>query len=416
MVIFLFPLNLLIVLYIVINTLDIIVIIIHKGENVGNTIKLVSGFILFVIGVLIAYETIIYNLISILFFVALIIGIVGLIMIVSYFIDSNAIRTTNMIKEFIETGENNVNSFRRQERKSINDGPLKVRSNDNGNRNINFGEFAENDYSNFSENENYASFEDNPKAVLNVAHHQENNDNFDNQLEFTPNYDKPLKVTRTPKKRSLNGYIPEVQDIIVEKDRTDEIRRALAEDEIIVEHDVDTQKQVEPEIASNRDIKIDVNNPESLPIPKSLNSYVISNEGLLTSKEAFDNLANYVNKEIMLEIPSLNDLSDRFLSHVPTIYSRVIINEFDVSDMSYMFLISSLLKQGVHIKTVPKVHSINLITDDSHAMIISEGNDDMEYGAIYNDRHSISNIRADFEKTWNLASNLDDKIIDGSVV
>ena len=162
---------------------------------------------------------------------------------------------------------------------------------------------------------------------------------------------------------------------------------------------------------ASRDIKIDVNHPESLPVPKSLNSYVLSDSGMLTSQEAFDNLAVNVNKEIMLEIPSLNDLSDRFLSHVPTIYSRVIINEFDVSDMSYMFLISSLLKQGVHIRTVPKVHTINLITDDSYAMIISEGKDEMEYGAIYNDRISISNIRADFEKTWNIASSLDDNIL-----
>lgn len=164
-------------------------------------------------------------------------------------------------------------------------------------------------------------------------------------------------------------------------------------------------------MAANRDIKIDINNPESLPVPKALNSYVLSGNGVLTSKEAFDNLAVNVTKEIMLEIPSLNDLSDRFLSHVPTIYSRVIINEFDVSDISYIFLISSLIKQGVHIRTVPKVHSINLITDDSYAMIISEGKDDMEYGAIYDDRNSISNIRADFERTWNIASSLDENII-----
>ena len=96
----------------------------------------------------------------------------------------------------------------------------------------------------------------------------------------------------------------------------------------------------------------------------------------------------------MLEIPSLNELSDRFLSHVPTIYSRVIISEFNLSDMSYTFLISSLLKQGVHIKTVPKVYSTNLITDDSYAMIISQGQDNEEYGAIFNDRISISNIRS----------------------
>ena len=79
--------------------------------------------------------------------------------------------------------------------------------------------------------------------------------------------------------------------------------------------------------------------------------------------------------------------------------------------MSYMFLISSLLKQGVHIKTVPKVHTVNLITDDSHAMIISDSQNGVEYGAIYDDRSSISNIRAAFEKTWDIASNLDDSIL-----
>ena len=57
---------------------------------------------------------------------------------------------------------------------------------------------------------------------------------------------------------------------------------------------------------------------------------------------------------------------------------------------------------------------LNLITDDSHAMIISEGKDAVEYGAIYNDRNSISNIRADFEKTWNIASNLDENILMGA--
>ena len=166
-------------------------------------------------------------------------------------------------------------------------------------------------------------------------------------------------------------------------------------------------------IGEPRNIQIDVNHPESLPVPKLLRSFVVYDGGLITSSEAFDKLANDVHKEIMLEIPSLNDLSDRFLSHVPTVYSRVIINDFDVSDMSYMILVSSLLKQGVQIKTVPQVHSINLITDDSNAMIISKGsnNSDVEYGAIYEDRKSISEIRTSFEKTWDIAANLDENLV-----
>jgi hypothetical protein len=179
---------------------------------------------------------------------------------------------------------------------------------------------------------------------------------------------------------------------------------------------------LEPEIVSQtvptqRDIAIDINNPERLPVPDSLKGNVLIGNELVTSNDAFEELAVGVNKEIMLEIPSLNTLSDRFLSHVPTIYSRVIIDEFDLSDISYTVLIASLLKQGVHIKTVPKVHTVNLITDDSHAMIISDGyvSGNPEYGAIYDDRASISNIRADFEKTWNIASNLDENVILNSI-
>ena len=383
----------------------------YKGENVGNTIKLVSGFVLFVIGILIAYETIIYNLTGILILVALVISITGLILIVSYFFDSNADRTSNMIKEFLQSGEG-IPSFGGFEKNSGTDGPLRVQRGSNGSGNLNYNEFLADDYSGGDYYED--SYIDESKHVLNTPPSRNDDVDFNKKLEFTPHYDKPMKVTRSPKKRD-SDFINDIPEIIVESDKTNDIKRALAQDEIIVEHDIDTESEVPQEVASNRDIKIDINNPESLPVPKSLNSYVVSDKGLLTSNEAFENLAVGVNKEIMLEIPSLNDLSDRVLSHVPTIYSRVIIDEFDVSDMSYMFLITSLLKQGVHIKTVPKVHSINLITDDSHAMIISEGKENMEYGAIYDDRNSISNIRADFEKAWNIASNLDDNILMANV-
>ena len=389
-----------------------------KGENVGNTLKLVSGFILFVVGILIAYETTAYNLLDILLIVGLIISIVGIIMIISYFVDSNADRTTNAIKDFITSNEFNSSRLNRSENKSDTPNqPLHVRRE--------FNEYQDNDYEELvleeyqdSSSEGYGdSLENNPKAVLNVVRNdgvQENAD-FDRQLQFTPRYDKPIKVTRAPKRREEDYFTTNVPDFIVETDKSEEIKKALSSEppveEIVVEH----QKPADQELGEPRDIKIDLNDPESLPVPKGLQSYVIHDEGLITSQDAFDELAVNVSKEIMLEIPSLNDLSDRFLSHVPTIYSRVIIDEFDVSDMSYMFLISSLLKQGVHIRTVPKVHTVNLITDDSYAMIISDGPDGFEYGAIYDDRNSISDIRSDFEKTWNIASSLDESVIMSSI-
>ena len=390
---------------------------IDKGEIVGNTLKLVSGFILFVVGILIAYETTVYNLLDILLIVGLIITIVGIIMIISYFVDSNADRTTNAIKEFINSSEFNSQAFNRFERKSEKNQPLNVRRDFNEYDDVDYDELVLEDYYPESQSSGYSgvSFEDNPKAVLNVAPLEEKEVDFDRQLQFTPSYDKPLKVTRTPKKREASYFSSDVPEFVVENDKSDEIKKALYQDEPVEEIIVEHEAPAVQEVSAPRDIKIDINDPESLPIPKNLNSYVIYNEGLLTSQDAFEELAVNVTKEIMLEIPSLNDLSDRVLSQVPTIYSRVIIDEFDVSDMSYMFLISSLLKQGVHIRTVPKVHTVNLITDDSHAMIISDSQNGVEYGAIYDDRNSISSIRADFEKTWDIASNLDESIIVGSV-
>ncbi|WP_407423294.1 hypothetical protein [Methanobrevibacter sp.] len=379
----------------------------------GNTLKLVSGFILFVVGILIAYETSVYNLLDILLIVGLIIAIVGIIMIISYFVDSNADKTTNAIKDFINSKDFNSAALGRFERKSNNrHQTLHVRNEFNEYDDTGYDELVLEDYQEPSVRDYYDdSFEDNPKAVLNVVNGEEVDHNFDRQLTFTPNYDKPLKVTRTPKKRKEDYFTTDVPEFVVETDKSDKIKKALSQEtpseEIVVEHPT----PVAQETNAPRDIKIDINDPESLPIPKDLNSYVIHNDGLVTSQDAFDQLAVNINKEIMLEIPSLNDLSDRFLSHVPTIYSRVIIDEFDLSDMSYMFLISSLLKQGVHIRTVPKVHTVNLITDDSHAMIISDSQNGVEYGAIYDDRSSISSIRADFEKTWDIASSLDESIV-----
>lgn len=387
-------------------------------NKLGNTLKFVSGIILFVTGLVISYEVLAYNLIDVLLMVGFLIAIVGIILIISYFVDSNAEKTTGLIKDFLNSGDFNKSSKTLSNRRNKSDfdsnGPLIMR--------------AENDDYDYGENiddsglwEYYESeqettktpkqFFDEPdvdesKAVLRVVNHEEKDIDLDNELDFTPTYEKPIKVTRKPKKRSNSPIYDNVPIINETSDKTEEIKKALSQPEV----------SLKP-ASQPRDIEIDINNPERLPVPDSLKGNVLLGNTLITSNDAFEELAVSVNKEIMLEIPSLNDLSDRFLSHVPTIYSRVIIDEFDLSDISYTVLIASLLKQGVHIKTVPKVHAINLITDDSHAMIISDGYTvgNSEYGAIYDDRTSISNIRADFEKTWSIASNLDETVILNSI-
>ena len=165
------------------------------------------------------------------------------------------------------------------------------------------------------------------------------------------------------------------------------------------------------EIAGTTDetITIDPNNPESIPIPKLLNSYVICEKGILTSQEAFEEVASHSKEEILLEAPTIKDMGDRFLSSLSKIKSRVIIEEFDLEDISYVLLLSSLIKKGVEIKTLASVESFNLIGDTSHALLISNSidEDDFEYGAVYDDEESVENIKVLFESSWQLANDLD---------
>ena len=156
-------------------------------------------------------------------------------------------------------------------------------------------------------------------------------------------------------------------------------------------------------------IKIDPNNPESIPIPKLLNSYVICEKGILTSQEAFEEVARHSKEEILLEAPTVKDMGERFLSNLSKTKSRVIVEEFDLEDISYVLLLGSLIKKGVEIRTLPSVDSFNLIGDTSHALLISNSIDeaDFEYGAVYDDEESVKNIKELFESSWNLASDLD---------
>ena len=397
-------------------------------NKLGNTLKFVSGIILFVIGVVISYEVVVYNLIDVLMMVGFLIAIVGIILIISYFVDSNVEKTSGILKDFLDSADLDTSSINLPKMNSASrkvNGSSRSDFNDNGPLIIR-QESDDYDYGNDIDDsglwEYYESEEyepptqkeftavpeiDDSKAVLRVVNREEKEVSFDNELNFTPNYEKPIKVTRRPKKRSGNSIYANIPQT---EDKSEEIQRALSQDvspEITIPTDVPEPK--------SRDIAIDINNPERLPVPSALKSNILTNDNIITSDDAFEQLAVGVNKEIMLEIPSLNKLSDRFLSHVPTIYSRVIIDEFDLSDISYTVLIASLLKQGVHIRTIPKVRTVNLITDDSHAMILSENKDDSEYGAIYSDRISISNIRSDFEKTWDIASNLDETVILNSI-
>lgn len=152
-----------------------------------------------------------------------------------------------------------------------------------------------------------------------------------------------------------------------------------------------------------------VDSLDSKELSKFLSSYVVCSKGTMTSKEAFNELAKCAKSEIYLEMASIKEMSNEFLSKISSLDVKIIIQEFDIKDMSYVLLITSLLEQGIKIKTLPLINTINLIADDSHALIISENDslDDLDIGAVYNDSKSISNLKSMFQMSWDLANDLD---------
>ena len=198
----------------------------------GNKSKLISGIILFAIGVIIAYETVVYNLLDILLIIGFIIAMVGIVFVIVYFVDNNADRTNNILKEFLDSNQINSDVFPRFERSNnSNEGPLKIHRqydeyNDDDYKELNVEDYQvshENNGSSFSDF--FTAQEENPKAVLRVNKQKEKEVDLDNQLDFTPYYGKPLKVTRAPKKRSTRT----INDNIQYSDRESGIQRALTQ-------------------------------------------------------------------------------------------------------------------------------------------------------------------------------------------
>lgn len=173
----------------------------------------------------------------------------------------------------------------------------------------------------------------------------------------------------------------------------------------VADDDSKLKEDAAAEEESKKPIQIDPNDPESLPIPKLLNSYVICDRGILTSQEAFEEVAKHSKEELLLEVQSVNDLTDSFLSSLTNVKSRVIIQDEGLDDSNYRDLISSLMEKGVEIRTLSSIDSFNLISDDSYALLISNAvdQDSVEYGAVYNDKDSIENIKGLFESSWKIA-------------
>lgn len=240
-------------------------------------------------------------------------------------------------------------------------------------------------------------------------------DPYESSVEILNDVDKgiaPQEIKKTDVEESSKEHQPRAKDTLG-LDNIESFRKTLPRPTSVSSvADADDSKLKEDsadEEESKKPIQIDPNDPESLPIPKLLNSYVICNRGILTSQEAFEEVAKHSKEELLLQVQSINDLTDSFLSSLTNVKSRVIIQDEGLDDSNYKDLISSLMDKGVEIRTLSSIDSFNLISDDSYALLISNAvdEDSVEYGAVYNDEDSINNIKSLFESSWQLAKGIE---------
>lgn len=240
-------------------------------------------------------------------------------------------------------------------------------------------------------------------------------DPYESSVEILNDVDKgiaPQEIKKTEVEESSKEHQSRAKDTLG-LDNIESFRKTLPRPTSVSSvADADDSKLKEDsaeEEESKKPIQIDPNDPESLPIPKLLNSYVICDRGILTSQEAFEEVAKHSKEELLLQVQSINDLTDSFLSSLTNVKSRVIIQDEGLDDSNYKDLVSSLMDKGVEIRTLSSIDSFNLISDDSYALLISNAvdEDSVEYGAVYNDEDSINNIKSLFESSWQLAKGIE---------
>ena len=403
----------------------------------ANIVKIFGGLVLVAAGIIIIYESYVFHLIDIFTIFGIILFIIGTyLLILSFFERGNVSKLKDFQKNLnneskvltLDGNLKNKNNIK-SKNNSLNKNIKKSGLSDSLGNSLTNNKLGSIDTNKIKDKVKNTSKRKNPKSVLKPINPKSNENN--KKLRFTPNYEKPMKVTRRPQKKNKkvlmndkNNHIqPDNENLNTDgMKKSDAIVKALASDDFIRPvHNESSYTNLDDNINNDNINEIEdnfnINDNDINKIPfeddknssKFLRSYVICSKGTMNSKDAFEELAKHAKKEISLKIDSINDIDDdKFLSKLSSLDVRIIIKEFDIKNMSHVLLITSLLEQGVEIKTLPSIDTINLVADESNALIIynNDSKNDLDVGAVYNDLKSISNIKSMFDKSWKIADDL----------
>jgi sugar-specific transcriptional regulator TrmB len=112
---------------------------------------------------------------------------------------------------------------------------------------------------------------------------------------------------------------------------------------------------------------------------------------------------------ILIMYPWIRNIDVELLKKFTEADSRMIIQEASLDDESSVEIMMLLMKNKVKIRTMPYVHTVAVVSDEDHGLIISTDPiyESFEVGVVYKDQKSIEEIERLFEDAWKISKDVD---------
>lgn len=125
-------------------------------------------------------------------------------------------------------------------------------------------------------------------------------------------------------------------------------------------------------------------------------------------QEAMKDTILQADTKVIMMYPWIRNIDVGILKKFMDTKSRMIIQEAGLDDDASVELIKVLLDNNVQIRTMPHIHTVAVVSDDKHGLIISTDPiyDSFEVGVIYKDEKSILEIEKLFEEAWSLSKDI----------
>jgi len=126
-------------------------------------------------------------------------------------------------------------------------------------------------------------------------------------------------------------------------------------------------------------------------------------------QDALKDTISKATEKVLIMYPWIRNIDVGILKKFMETESRMIIQEASLDDDTSVELIKLLIENDVKIRTMPHIHTVAVVSDNTNGLIISTDPiyESFEVGVMYKDQKSIDEIERLFEDAWGISKDLD---------